>query len=255
MNDISLRFVRDFVRRHRNTRRDTIQTLDKDDALAFIHFHMDCMELGFAIHDEYLTTVRNSLVALVLVPIQKALDGMHFDFLNGRYAEVGRTLRFVWELLFRSYYAEVRSGVEPNHPTAPDEMLEWLDLQSRRRKLSWHNVFRPVIESLFCDGKQGKAAELFRPSWNRLNEVAHPSVTWLLSGLGESTRITFDHFDRELALRLLDDAREVFGIMWFAVLHRFPNITPNMAKNPHVFVQTPQLRSIVDNTRHHQGRP
>src|SRR5262249_787124 len=149
------------------------------------------------------------------------LFGMGFDFYCGRYAEIGRGLRFAWESIFRAFYADQYLEMSPGANDPPDrsldEKINWLD----GRHLDWNTVMRPVLRHLFQAWTETDRISRFHPIWKRLRAVSHPSADWRASGVGESNRHLWFHFDEGLARELLADASEVFATIWQAILVSF----------------------------------
>jgi len=79
----------------------------------------------------------------------------------------------------------------------------------------------PVAEYLFSMGSKPKPAN-FSSRTGSAEQVSHPSTKWWYSGIGESTRLTFNHFAKRWRVQLLADVRDVFALIWFAVVRQFP---------------------------------
>src|SRR5207248_2423634 len=149
--------------------------------------------------------------------------------------EIGRTLRYLWELVLRAFYADEYATVCPGDGDGPgetpDEKLDWLEAQERG--VWWSTVLLPGIRLLL--GWTREESSHFGEVWDRLNRVVHPSVRHLRSGFAESRRHAFNHFDEGLARQVLSDASEVFAVIWCVFLHRFPAIRQPVARNPRLF--------------------
>src|SRR5207247_248346 len=126
-----------------------------------------------------------SLVWYDFTTIPQQLFGMGFDFWCGRYAEVGRGLRFAWESIFRAFYADQYLALNPGATDPPvqslDEKIDWLE----ERSLNWNSIVLPVLRHVFAAWSEAERSNQFHPIWKRLNSVVHPSADWRLSGIGE----------------------------------------------------------------------
>jgi len=247
MNKQAKEFIDRFLLEHDATTRETIATLGAEEPFVLVDLFNDSIDVRGAILNKYRDSLVNSVMALTLAPLQNAIYGMQFDFLLGRYAEVGRTLRFAWELVFRAYFVDNYTSLFPDSTDFPGHSLgsklQWLE--QKRLRLTWETVFRPVFNYLFENGKQDGVTEYFKPNWDRLIQVSHPSMAWFVSGTEESSRLAFNHFDETLARQIIGDAREVLGVIWFAMLRQFPDAMNELFGKDNVFYQTPQIRAII----------
>ncbi len=64
---------------------------------------------------------------------------------------------------------------------------------------------------------------------------------------GESILHALDSFDEGWARQTLADAAEVFGLIWLAVLSRFPAAVPALFANADTFRACPQVRAVLAN--------
>jgi hypothetical protein len=65
---------------------------------------------------------------------------------------------------------------------------------------------------------------------------------------GESALQAVDAFDEGWARATLADAADVFGLIWLAVLSRFPLAVPALLANADTFRACPQLRAVLART-------
>jgi hypothetical protein len=130
-------------------------------------------------------------------------------------------------------------------PTAR-EKHEWLTQRENRNRLNWQNVIAPALSQLFAAGLPGEAESHFKPLWDRLNCCVHPSGELREKLVGESVLHALDAFDEGWAQETLADAADVFGLIWLAVLSRFPRAVPALLADPHTFRACPQLRRVLE---------
>jgi hypothetical protein len=237
-------FLSSFHDDHRNTRERTVAVLGEDGALAF-ESHMDvAIELSHAVEEqEGETAFQNSLVALFLLSLVKDIRGMEWDFLHGRYEEVGRTMRVLAEKMARAFFIDAYARMCPDAPDHPGttnaEKLNWYEVNERN--LSGREM-TALGGMLLISGTHQELRNLFKPLWERMHAVAHPSAKQIRSGFAASLRHLFNHFDEALARQLLDDAGEVFAITWGMVMALFPKIMPGLAAQPDLFKHSPKAR-------------
>jgi hypothetical protein len=235
------------VEKFRKTADETARTIEPGEAALFVYLSNDAIDIIGAVLDAYpRDDLLSSLVWFDFTAVLQQLFGMGFDFWCGRYAEVGRGLRFVWESIFRAFYADCYLILNPSANDPPgqslDEKIPWLD----QRRLDWNTLILPVLCHMFQAWSEAERSDQFQPVWKRLNAVVHPSADWRLSGVGESARHVWFHFDEGLARQLLADASEVFALIWLAVLQCFPAAVPALVADPETFRGCPQLRAVLE---------
>jgi hypothetical protein len=177
----------------------------------------------------------------------KELNWLHALFLCGNYRLVLSQLRFNWERIFRARYADAYAEEHPNETDLPgptlDDKHDWLI--RREDRLNWRTVIAPTLARLFSGGTAEEAESLFRPLWDRLNRCVHPSGDLREKLTGESALHLFDRFDEGWAQETRADSVEVFGLIFLAILSRFPAIVPALLADPHMFPLCPQLRAVL----------
>ncbi len=248
MSDNDLNLFNSAVDAFRKTAEETARTIKPIEAALFVDLSNDLIDVTRAILDAYpRDDLLTSLVWYDLAALTQQLFGMGFDFECGRYAEVGRGLRFAWESVFRAFYADryFTLNSSPNDSPGPslDEKVDWLD----KRHLSWNTLILPILRHVFPAWSEDERTVQFHPIWKRLNSVVHPSADWRLSGIGESTRHLWFHFDEGLARQLLGDASEVFALIWLITLNCFPLAVSTLVADPNTFRACPQLRAALAN--------
>src|SRR5262249_2092724 len=124
-----------------------------------------------------------------------------------------------------------------------DEKHDWL--MRREDRLNWRSVIAPTLTRLFSAGTPDEAETHFKPLWDRLNRCVHPSGELREKLTRESARHLFQAFDDGWAREPHDDAVDVFGLIFFAILSRFPAAIPALLADPHMFPSCPQLRAVL----------
>jgi hypothetical protein len=248
MSNRADKFLSDYLELHRETRERTVAALG-DDAFAFAEFAHDALDLQLAVIDcypeEWLT---NSLVGAFLPLLLKDLNGLQPDFLHARYPEIGRTLRHLWEQVFRGLYVDRYAEVHPDAADPPgptvDDKLDWLE--AHEAGMNWQTVIVPGLHHVLPGWTAGEIGAHFHTVWRRLNRVVHPSAGLVRSGFGDCPRHLFNHFDDGLARQLLADARAVLTVIWCAVMARFPKVIPRLPRDGPLFRQCPAARVWLD---------
>jgi hypothetical protein len=235
------------VEMFRETANETARVIPQDQTALFVNLSNDALLIGGAVQNAYpQDELLTSLVLFDLGAIHHQIFGMGFDFWCGRYAEVGRALRFAWESIFRAFYADhyliLKPGAKDPPGSSLDEKTEWLD----QWRQPWNTIVLPVLRHTFSNWSEEELRGHFRPLWDRLNSVAHPSHDWRISGVGESARHIWFHFDEQLARQLLADASEVFSLIWLVVAQRFPDAVPALVADPNAFLGCPQVRAVLE---------
>jgi hypothetical protein len=231
------------------TAKETLARLCPEDAWVFVDLSNDQIDVLNAVSQvSGSDEVHHSLVLFDLTGQPQQLFVMGVDLLHGRYEDVRRALRFVWESAFRAFYADCFTLLCPADPNPPgptiEDKIDWLD--RRGRQLNWGNL---VLRHLFPGQTRDEIEAQFQPLWKRLNAAVHPSAEWRAGGLQEPNRHLWFHFDEGQARQLIDDARNVFTLVWVAILQRFPLAAASLAGNSNVFRACPQVRLLLPTER------
>jgi hypothetical protein len=125
-----------------------------------------------------------------------------------------------------------------------DDKNAWL--MQRETRLNWNTVIAPTLALLFPADAPEAIQGRFKPLWDRLNRIVHPSGDLRLMLVDESTLLVRDAFDEQWARETLADAAEVFGLICLAVVTRFPDALPALLANPHTFRACPELRAGLE---------
>jgi hypothetical protein len=194
----------------------------------FATLYSDCLEIFSAVAEAYAPSGRVNLVFHALAGTLKELHWYQFLFVSGNYPLLNSRLRFVWELMFRCYYSQTYAGRDAPGPSA-DEKMQWLVTQCRT--LNW-NTIAEVLKKLFPLEKTEQAALIakYKTLWEALNLYVHPSGDLLLRMIDTSALHLNDGFDRQWALDTIDNAGQVFELVWFAVIHYHLDSMPALAK-------------------------
>lgn len=206
---------------------ETFYCLDKEQAGRFTRLANDWMDILNAILNTYSKDeLTDSLVYLYFVGLFKEVYWFELLFLVGNYPLLHRSLRFVWEMIFRAYYVdtyvrESKSDPEPPGPTI-DDKVEWL-ARHERKMYRWEGFIKPMLCRLLPQAKATEIEEYYKTLWERLNEYVHPSKALLeRMTIRASSLLVTDSFDKEWALETIKTATMIFDLIWLAVISRFP---------------------------------
>lgn len=227
---------------------ETKRILGGDKAHFFVDIYNDALDIQFAISDVYPKQERTSLVYADFMGVCKEIHWLHVMFLAGNYPLLLARLRFIWELIFRALYADTyeqqrETQREPPGPTV-DKKHWWLE--SEERRLGWGSVMLPVLRKLFKATDMKEIEECFKPAWDALNCYVHPSAMLRYDLIEESSLLFRDAFDENLANKSLHYAKEIFELVWLAVLWRFPKAKSRLLADPNVFTKCPRVRSMLE---------
>jgi hypothetical protein len=164
-------------------------------------------------------------------------------FLSGNYPLLGRSLRFVWEMIYRAYYTDTYTGESPPGPSLGDKIV-WLG--QRESTLRWGNCIYPVLGKVLPIVEQEQEVrEHYRKLWQGLHKYVHPSVELVPRMMGESALLVTDSFDETWAMEIIQDATEVFDLIWLAVISRFPKCAPLLAQQEYGLV-CPLTQAVLE---------
>ena len=177
-----------FIGRHRKVAEQTVTAFGEDRALLFVALQADWVALMGAFRELWqepisegnlygATLAYGSLLLIDFPSLLLEMDRQQFGFLGGHYAAVGRSLRYVWELMYRALWADTYAETHADEadlpgPT-PDAKAEWL--RTTKRPLNRKTVIEPMLAFLLPPSERGRIATDFIPLWQRLNLVVHPS--------------------------------------------------------------------------------
>ena len=227
---------------------ETERLLGGDKADFFVDIYNDALDIQFAISDAYPKQELTSLVYADFMGVCKEIHWFHVMFLAGNYPLLLARLRFIWELIFRALYADTYEQQGGTHREPPgltvDEKHWWLE--SKEKGLNWGSVILPILYKLFKAKDVKEIEECFKPVWDALNCYVHPSAVLRYELIDESSLLFRDAFDENLANKSLYYAKEIFELVWLAVLWRFPKAKVRLLANPSVFKKCPRVRSMLE---------
>jgi hypothetical protein len=223
---------------------ETEQTLGKDNANYFVDVANDCIEVTHAVNIAY--PEERGIVLYAVTGFHKEVDWLRFLFLAGNYPYVLARLRHLWECVFRAYWAECNNPPSPGQSSDDSraDQLVWLDEQEGN--LTWGRYIQEVLKAVHPLAKEkAEVRTYYHDRWRYLNQHVHPSAH-LSVRLADTGQILTDCFDEEWAAETLAAARDVFDLVWLAVLHRYPKAADNVEK---LWGEYPTLRGIIKSKR------
>jgi hypothetical protein len=226
---------------------ETEQRLGSENASLFVSIYTDWMDVYSAVFGAYSSRVTvTSLLAGDFMNLGKDIFWLHRLFHWGNYPLINRTLRYMWELIFRAFYTETYAAEHPGDADAPgpsiDDKAIWLG--AREDRLNWSNCIAPMLEHLLPVQDHAKIAAEYRPLWKRLCNSVHATYELRDKLIEESALAVRDGFDEQWARETLDMAAKVFDLIWLAVLVRYPKAGPLLNK-PRTFQDCPRARALV----------
>src|SRR5438128_1911154 len=97
-------WVEEMCGRLANIERETLEKLGEEQGGFFVSVANDCMDINFAIQGAYPENY--NLVFHTSWGIFEEVCWFHFFFVSGNYPLLLSRLRYVWESVFRAYFAE-----------------------------------------------------------------------------------------------------------------------------------------------------
>ena len=223
---------------------ESILKLGQEHASHFVELANDWIDISIAIGRTYTSDeISQSLVSAYFLSLFKEVQWFQLHFLSGNYPLLGRGLRFAWELIYRAYYTDTYTGESPPGPSLGDKIL-WL--QKRESKLRWDNCIRQMLGKVLPVVEQEQEVqEYYHALWKSLHKYAHPSVDLVSRMMGKSSLLITDSFDETWAQEIIQDATEVFDLIWLAVISRFPRCAPFFAKQEYGLV-CPLTQAVLE---------
>jgi hypothetical protein len=216
--------------------RETLRSLDEERAACFNSLLNDWLDVLTAIHEVYSEAeLRDSLLYLYFNGLFKEMYWFQLLFLGGNYPLLHRSLRYVWEMIFRACYVDTYVQESPNDPQPPgpliDDKVEWLAQREKGGMFRWNQFMKPVLGRLLPKAKDTEIEAYYKSLWNKLNEYVHPSKALLdRMVVGVPGSLVTDIFDKEWALETVETATMVFDVVWLAVFFRFPECMEALAQ-------------------------
>jgi len=149
-------------------------------------------------------------------------------------------------MLYTCVAATTYAGDSPPGPSLDDKIL-WLE--ERESNLGWGNCICPMLGKVFpLVEQEQEVQEHYHQLWQSLNRYVHPSVGLVSRMIGESALLFTDSFDEIWATEIIQDATEVFDLIWLAVISRFPKCAPLLAQQEYGLV-CPLTQAVLERVR------
>ncbi len=242
-------FLSQVLERCREIERETVEVLGEEDALVFVNIWNDSLEIENAIAQIYGHDERTqSLVAVRLWEFSRELVNLQTLFLCGNYSLVRARLRFIWEMMFRAFYADTYEKKSPNDPDKPgpsiDDKSVWLENLEENRGLGWGNTIKPTLCRIFpLAEKEGEVLDYYHKLWKDLNNYVHPTH-FLVETMIDRDGLLVDRFSQEWAKETVRVATDIFDLIWALVISRFPGCLEMVAKQG-LIVEYPMTKQIL----------
>ncbi|QDU23315.1 hypothetical protein [Urbifossiella limnaea] len=223
-------WVEQMCRHLAEVERETTEQLGELERGFFVNVANDCTDIGFAVSQAYPRKV--NLVLHTGWGVFKEATWFQFLFVSGNYPLLLSRLRYVWEAVFRAYFVEnypfrnsPSSWVAPGRSAA--KKLVWLE--EHGRALDWNRCMEPVLRAVFpLADSEPEVREHYRRRWGELHKYVHASAYLAGRMVGKSALHLSDKFDRKWAKECVAIAREVFDLVWMAVLGHHPMAADRM---------------------------
>lgn len=244
MSDKHSSYLSEVYDRLKEIEQESVLKLGREKAFHFVELANDWIDIQAAISRTYsYNELVQGLVYFCFFSLFKEVQWFQLHFLSGNYPLLGRSLRFVWEMIYRAYYTDTYTGDSPPGPSLADKIL-WLE--QRESTLHWGNCICPMLAKVFPLTKQEQEVrEHYHNLWQSLNRYAHPSVDLVSRMMGESALLVTDSFDERWATEIIQDATEVFDLIWLAVISRFPKCAPLLAQQKYGLV-CPLTQAVLE---------
>ncbi len=242
MRDKHLFYLSEVYDRLKEIEQESVLKLGREKAFHFVELANDWIDIQAAISRTYsYNELVQGLVYCYFFSLFKEVQWFQLHFLSGNYPLLGRGLRFVWEMTYRAYYTDTYAGESPPGPSLDDKIL-WL--KQRESTLRWGNCIHPVLGKVFPLVEQ-EVREHYHNLWQSLNRYVHPSVDLVSRMMGESALLVTDSFDETWAMEIIQDATEIFDLIWLAVISRFPKCAPLLAQQEYGLV-CPLTQAVLE---------
>ena len=223
--------------------RQTQESLGEDGDF-FVNVANDWIEINSALIDAYPGEQGHTLVIHTFQGLFKEVCWFQFFFVSGNYPLLLSRLRFVWESVFRAYFAEhYPLGPPQSWPVpgpSPDDKFGWLE--NYERYLNWDRCIEPTLRDVFTlADREQKVREYYLGLWQELHKYVHPSAYLAGKMIADSTLHLTDNFDEEWARETLNIASTVFDVLWLAILGHHPDAFDRLEQ---VFAGYPILKGI-----------
>jgi hypothetical protein len=247
-NDHLLSFLEEEYETLHKIAEETCRSLSEEQAMHFVNLANDWIDILSAVLDTYSKDeLSNSLMYIHFSGLLKEVRWFQLLFLSGNYPLLHRSLRFVWEMIFRAYHVDTYSpdGPEPPGPTI-DDKVEWL-AQHEREMFQWKRFMKPTLRKLLRQAEGTEMAEYYYSLWDKLNEYVHPSKALLARMVVDVPRFLMtDSFDKEWALETIETATMIFDLVWVAVISRLPRCAELIVQKG-LHLEYPIVTTVLEN--------
>jgi hypothetical protein len=231
---------------------ETFRSLGKEQAGYFTSLANDWIDILSAILDAYSKDeIFDSLMYIYFSGLFKEVYWFQLLFLAGNYPLLHRSLRFVWEMIFRAYYVDTYVRKSPDDPEPPgptiDDKVRWL-AKHEREMFQWGKFMKPTLRRLLPQAKGTEIEKYYKSLWDKLNEYVHPSKALLLDRMVVNALgfLMTDSFDKEWASETIETATKIFDLVWLAVISRFPNCAELIAQRG-LLLEYPIVTASLEN--------
>lgn len=226
--------------------RETRDKLGEGKSDFFVNVANDWIEINSALIDAYPGEEGYNLVVHTFRGLFKEVCWFHFFFVSGNYPLLLSRLRFVWESVFRAYFAEHYPlgpfQVWPVPGPSSDDKVAWLE--EHERELNWNRCLEPVLRAVFpLADRQSHVRDYYKGLWQELHKYVHPSAYLAGKMIGESALHVTDSFDEEWAGETIEVAAKVFDLVWLVILGHHPNAFDRVDK---LFADYPILKIVFE---------
>ncbi|MGE0681949.1 MAG: hypothetical protein AB7P69_13750 [Candidatus Binatia bacterium] len=130
---------------------------------------------------------------------------------------------------FSSCLASCTNAGESSGDVSLEGKVGWL--RQHERQLNWVTCIRPALENVLpLVAWEKEVLGHYEELWQTLNKYVHPSVDLVSRMVGESALMVTDGVDETWATEILQDATEVFDLIWLAKISQFPRCARLLAQ-------------------------
>jgi hypothetical protein len=206
--------------------RETMEKLGEETGSFFLNAANDCVTVSGTVAAAYPVAQNCNLMFLTLSGVFKEAYWFHSLFVAANYPQLLGRLRFVWESIFRAYFAEHYpmgpcTKWDTPGPAVADKLV-WLDQHGK--DLRWDTCIEPVLRAVFpLAEREQKVRDDYKELFQHLHRYAHPSA-YLLDRMTDNTVFQIiDTFDERWARQTVDIGARVFDLVWMAVFAHYPD--------------------------------
>jgi hypothetical protein len=101
-------------------------------------------------------------------------------------------------------------------------------LESIERDLNWTSLIKTVLEEILPLSEHCAIEPYYHALFRRLHRAVHPSV-FIRKRTEQSAQLMLDTFDPAWAEETIQEAKDVFDIIWLAVFKRYPRAAASLS--------------------------